>query len=184
MTDSLIAQPARLRAMIAELGLSIRSEFVPWSRSCNFNPSGELSDRSLNWRVTLVHAGRDILTTDYSAGIGYCPSYPSGSHPTMNDAELIEYETEHGKRATRGGGLLFGRGAIEPNVADVIHGLVSDAWALDYTSFEEWADDMDCDTDSRAAEKNYRACLVIGLRLRNSLGEENLTKLREAARDY
>lgn len=64
--------PAKQAAMTAieSLGLSIRSVFIPFSQSRNKDSGWQ----SLNWRVTLVRNGRDVITTDYSAGAAHCPA--------------------------------------------------------------------------------------------------------------
>jgi hypothetical protein len=58
----------------------------------------------------------------------------------------------------------------EPTAADVLSCLVADADALDY-SFEEWCGDFGYDTDSRTAEKTYKACCKSGMKTRRFLGE-------------
>jgi len=168
-----------LRAVIAELNLSIKSEFVPWSKSRNAKPTPKMSDRSLNWRVTLCAGDREVLTTDYAAGIAHCPAYDQrqAMRPTLDFAEKIAHETETGRRAT---GF---KTAIKPDAIDVIYSLVSDSEAIDY-SLEDWASNYGYNVHSRSAKKTYRACLIIGLKLNNSLGSNGLGRLREAAQDY
>lgn len=63
---------------IERLGLTIRAEFVPFSKSRN----AESEWQSLNWKVTLQRNGRDVLTTDYGAGIAHCPGYGAKVAPT------------------------------------------------------------------------------------------------------
>jgi hypothetical protein len=163
---------------IEALGLTVESVFVPWSQSRNFKPNGKMNDRSLNWRITLKSFGRDILTTDYSAGIAHCPSYTQSFKPTLMEAEKIARETEDGRHAT---GF---RKAIMPKPESVIHSLVMDSDCLDYASFEEWADNIGFDPDSRKAETIYKACLELALRMRSGLGNAALERLREAFQDY
>lgn len=64
-------------AALAALGLTVESVFVPFSQSRN---KAEKSP-SLNWRVTVKRNGRDVLTTDYSAGMGHCPGYKVSAPP-------------------------------------------------------------------------------------------------------
>lgn len=182
---------------IERIGLSIRAEFVPFSKSRNANES----QRSLNWRVTLVFSNPaygtarqgDILTTDYQAGVAHCPAYKlpvkvAGGQNSLLRARAIEMETETGVRAKPssfgGDGFIATREAILPNAADVIYSLVQDSDVLDYRGFEDWADNFGYDSDSRKAESIYRACLEIALQLRNGIGETNLAALRAAAQDY
>jgi len=193
------------QATVDRLGLKIRAEFVPFSRSRNADkdPKRNIAKRSLNWRVTLVRqpAGgaqmhgaplnasapaREILTTDYSAGVGHCPSYKQGARWTLDYATLIEHETETGCTARPMNGINFiSKGApIEPKALDVLYSLVLDSSVLDASSFEDWATELGYDTDSRSAEATYRACLELALKLRAGLGDAAMAELREAFQDY
>ena len=66
-----------LSEKIEALGLTVESVFIPFSQSRNKNEK----HKSLNWRVTVKRNGRDVLTTDYSAGIIHCPSYAAKKAP-------------------------------------------------------------------------------------------------------
>lgn len=184
-----------LAEAIEALGLSVRAEFVPFSKSRN----AAEERRTLNWRVTLVFNNEnygparqgDILTTDYSAGIAHCPSYkqntrnsaPFGRRATYGQA--IEFETERGKKAMPGYAAPIRPGYdIEPDATDVIYSLVMDASVLDAGGFEDWATEYGYDTDSRAALATYQACLEIALQLRAGIGQTALEALQTAAQDY
>ncbi len=173
-----------INAVAAELGITLASEFVPWSES----PRKAEKDPSLNWTITLAKDGRPFLTTAYSAGMGHCPSYPNTYHGrlTIRERDLIRYECEHGRAAAETGGVIVNRNAapILPALADVLSCLVSDADALDRPTFEDWSADLGYDGDSRKAEEIYRACLETGLKLRAALGEDGLRRLRAACADY
>lgn len=170
-----------IAAVAESLGLTMHAEFVPWSKSRN---KGE-KQPSLNWLVTIRKDGRDILTTDYMAGSGHCPSYQHRA--TVDSAEAVKRECETGKRAKTDrksvDDLQWGA-EINPVFADVLHSLASDSDVIDCGGFEEWAENYGMDTDSRKAEASYRACLEIALKLRNALGEQGLATLREAVQDY
>lgn len=169
-----------LNALLARHNITVESVFVPYSRSRNFVQGAPASKQSLNWRVTLKRDGREILTTDYSAGIAHCPSYKQGARWTLDYNAAIASECETGRKARR-----FSRGdAINPKPLDVIYSLVMDSDALDYATFEDWASEYGYDADSRSAEKTYRACLEIALKLRAGLGDSLLSELREAFQDY
>lgn len=177
-------------AAIAALGLTVESVFVPFSQSRNKAEK----HRSLNWRVTVKRNGRDVLTTDYSAGIGHCPGHKKPVSPYWNrparmwqDA-ICEFETESGFRSrpfTTWGGFSADKSKpILPNPLDVLHSLNSDADVLNYPTFEDWAGDFGYDADSRSAEATYRACLEIALKLRAALGDDGMTRLTEIFQDY
>lgn len=179
---ALTATAETIERTAADMGLTMRAKFVPWSQSRH---AGEKSP-SLNWKVTIRKDGRDILTTDYMAGSAHCPSYEQGNS-NANRAAAIKAECEKGFKHNIDGfnpRPALGRKPILPDLADVLASLCMDAAAIDCATFEEWARESGYDTDSRKAEAIYRACLEIGLKLRNRLGEAGLTKLWQACRDY
>ena len=179
----------QFKAAIEKHGLSVKAVFVPFSQSRNAanDPGNKPGSRSLNWRVTLVRDGRDIITTDYSAGVGHCPSYKQMARWTLDYVELIVFETERGKTAYKpneNSPYIRAGKDILPNPLDVIYSLVMDCDVLDYADFEEWAESFGYDTDSRNAESIYKHCLEIALKVRAGIGESALSELREAASDY
>lgn len=173
-------------------GIEVKSQFVPWSQSRNFKPDANVTDRSLNWRVTLVYNGLPVLTTDYMAGIGHCDAYKAATamakgHVTMYAAEFVIKETETGIRqrhTINPKKPVVGGKAYKPDPDDVVYSLLSDSEALDYSGFEEWANCFGYDPDSRKAETIYKACMDLALQMRNGLGETRLAALREMFQDY
>jgi hypothetical protein len=161
-----------IEATAASLGITMNAKFIPWSQSRN---KAEKSP-SLNWRITLHRSGRPILTCDYSAGSGHCPSYKQGDN-SINRSDMVRRECETGAAWT-------GRARILPDLADVLHSLSSDADVLDYATFEDWAENVGYDLDSRRGERIYRACLDTALKLRAALGDDGMRALREAVQDY
>lgn len=177
---------------IAKHGLSITSEFVPFSKSRNAKPGADGKPwKSLNWKVTMKKGDREVITTDYSAGIGHCPSYnkkpPANWDRPARDWQPLAtaWECENGKPATYFmSGFTPNRSAptIEPKALDVIHSLVTDADTAQ--PFEDWCADFGYDTDSRKAEATWKECVDIALKLRTALGDEALRDLTEAFQDY
>ncbi len=118
-----------IEAVATDLGLTMTTEFVPWSRSRN----AAEKHPSLNWKVTLhrtdwLPGGKtgkryDILTTDYMAGPGHCPSYRQGDNGVMG-AECVRHECETGKPVfwspNVGAVSSSGRKPILPVLADVL----------------------------------------------------------------
>ena len=170
-------------ADIAALGLTIESRFVPFSMSRNRHEPR----RTLNWRVTVKHNGRAILTTDYSAGEAHCPSYSQGARRTLHYMAAIEHETETGRTARRihpeSMSVKSGK-PIEPDALDVLYSLVADSSVLDSATYEDWAAGFGFDPDSRAGEAIYRQCLRIALKMRAALGDEGLARLSDIFQDY
>lgn len=183
-----------IERVAAELKLTMTTVFVPFSKSRNAKPRNgkDTRWRSLNWKVTLLRDGREILTTDYGAGEGHCPSSKAsvrrlGSHHSIMRDQAIAWECENGYEAHVMEGInhIMGRGKpLQPSFTDVVHSLVSDADVINYNGFEDWASNFGYDPDSRNGEAIYKACLEISLKLRNAIGDVGLTKLQEACQDY
>lgn len=60
----------------------------------------------------------------------------------------------------------------EPDAATVLDCVASDASGADGTSFEDWCADYGFDSDSRKAERTYRACVAQSRKLRKLLGSD------------
>lgn len=168
-------------------GLTMVATFVPFSQSRN---KGE-KHPSLNWQITLKK-GKMELTTDYMQGCAHLPNYSHqfGNNGVYRDAVARACET--GKSGLRpdqknaydaaGGERSYSATPVPPpSLTDVLHCLVSDADALNHPTFESWASDLGYDTDSRSAEKIYRACLEIALTLRQMI---DLEAAQVAFQDY
>lgn len=166
----------QFEAAARDLGLGMTTEFIPYSKSRNAG-----SWRSLNWEATITHDDNPVLTTDYSAGEGHCPSYTQGRRSVDQDA-AIRRECETGRRHRLGAnGPAMTDEAIVPDFADVLASLISETDVLDFGTFEDWASEFGYDTDSRKAEANYRECLKNALALRAAIGDSALEQLREIA---
>ena len=186
-TKTETAPRQKFAAAMEALGLTVAAVFVPWSASRN----AKETSRSLNWRVTVQRNGRDVLTTDYMAGLAHAPAYSAperthGGPRSMMRAKALEIETETGFRALPlfANDFRASRDAINPDAVDVIWALSRDCDVLDAGGFEQWAHEYGYDADSRAAEAIYRACLDIALKLRGAIGEAGLEALRIAGEDF
>lgn len=173
-------QPATLEATLARHGVTMTAQFVPWSKSRNKDQKDDRGNRrmSLNWLVTIFANGAPVLTTDYMAGEGHCPSYKQNAFRSMDYDRALQHECETGRASTVSGKPIL------PSLADVMHSLLLDASAIDCATYEDWAADFGYDADSRKGEAMYRACLDHALRLRRALGDAILQQLREAAEGF
>src|SRR5690606_15461812 len=164
-------------------GVSYNAVFVPQSQSRNKNETRP----SLNWRVTIAK-GNVRLETDYMQGCAHIPHY---SHAHARNAvydDAVWEACETGKSriiphksaydAAQGGRAVP---IPTPKFEDVLYCLVLDAEVLEYSSLDEWAEAFGFDTDSRKAERAYRACLETALKLRHIV---DLDEAREAFQDY
>jgi hypothetical protein len=194
----------RILAFMAAHRLTVESEFVPYSQSRNAKPRPGSDGKpwpSLNWKVRVMvqaqaqpGAARELVATDYSAGIGHAPAMKSSAakrgpySEKRNRDELAAWEIENGYPGAWGSMQAPHRAPrakpIEPDPCDVLYSLASDSDVLDAGGFEEWAREFGYDTDSRSAEAIYRACLEIALKLRVGLGDDGLRALRDACRDF
>jgi uncharacterized radical SAM superfamily protein len=183
----------QIERIVQNMGLTVESVFVPFSGSRN---KAEKSP-SLNWRVTVKRDGREVLTTDYSAGCAHAPSYKQTyGKRTIEDRERelrVDWECENGfpairivweGRTHRILGMQGDKHRIQPKALDVLHSLAMESDVLDAGGFESWASELGFDTDSRKAEQTYRACLDIALKLRAALGDSGLQDLRNAFQGY
>lgn len=72
----------------------------------------------------------------------------------------------------------YGHNGAKPTATEVLSCLASDAAGLENNnSFEDWCDEYGYDTDSRKAEKTYKACKHIASRLRTFLGDDLYNQL-------
>ena len=172
---------SQIQSLLNENGISIKALFVPLSQSRNRDEENP----SLNWVVTLLHNDREVIVNDYSAGCGHCPSYGRGKK-TVDMKEAIDYECENGYVSKRFRNLTatYRGDPILPDVVDVMYSLLMDSEAIDYPTYEYWADSLGYDEDSRKGESIYRKCLETGLKMRAAFGERLLAELREAFQDY
>ena len=169
---------------LARLGLTVETEFVPWSKSRNYKPGGAtLNERTLNWKVTLKKEGEEILTTDYSAGIAHCPGYKAFGKYKLTESQAIEAATELGY-VVRNRGHGECKEPINPDTKDVIYSLTMDSDVIEHDGFKDWAENLGYDTDSRKAEAIFKACLGLAKQMKDGLGETMLEELRETFQDY
>lgn len=175
------------------IGLTVDWEFVPFSKSRNAQPDSTFGNgkpwESINWKATLKHNGREILRTDYSQGLGHAPAMKAKVKANVN-----QIMRENAAREEIESGMVckwdFGdrpfstrKPLPRPSVADLVSSLAMDSDVLDHACFDDWAESLGYDTDSRKAESIYRATLEHALALRNSIGNANLVQLQEYARE-
>lgn len=177
-------QPDTLKNAVDALGLEYKAEFIPFSKSRNAKKAVKPGDYSLNWRVT-VGKGRNSLTTDYMQGIAHIPGYKEtwSGRLSVDEFDRIKQACENGTMIGRSR-FITNTKITMPKLHDVMYALAMDASAIDHASFEEWANEYGYSPDSREAEKIYKQCLDIALKLRAMIGDEGLNTLREASQDY
>ena len=157
------------------LEIPYTATFVPQSMSRNTADK----NLSLNWLVSFGN-----IQTDYMQGIGHMPGYVHNfGRQTIDERDREKYAAEKGKTYRRHGNILpIGLKSIpEPGLVDVLYSLVMDSDVINYDCFEDWADCIGYDSDSRKAEEIYNACMKIALKLRKLI---NLEEAQEAFQDF
>lgn len=168
------------RFILDAMGITVAATFVPFSQSRN---KGDKVP-SLNWKVTLKHGSKEILTTDYMQGCAHAPAYNDAAHGRPQFMSIardraLRHECETGKQYGRRGSAIN-----PPDVADVLYSLLMDSDAIDYSGFSSWCNSLGYSDDSISARSIYDACVEIAVKLRASFGESTLSDLRELFEDY
>ena len=168
---------------LEELGVTIEAKFTPWSV---VNPGKDvttvkITTLNVNWTVTIRKKGETVLTTPYSYGLGHLKPFANIFGRITTDIRHNAMDVAERGFFPKPGYTTWGQKVHEPSASDVLSSLCLDASVLDFSSFEEWADDYGYDPDSRKAEAIYRACLQNTLALRRYLGDAALTELRDLA---
>lgn len=140
---------------------------------------------TFNYLVSLKKDNKEILETTYSMGYGYSPNYKKYEKSPRNYDlnQLKKKELKTGKVWTK----IKGRLAyidLKPDPVNVLHYLVLDAKVLDYDFFEEWAESLGYDSDSRKAESIYNEILKSSKSLLKGLGKKTLEDLEILFEDY
>lgn len=126
--------------------------------------------KSSSYRVTLTHKDGARFETPYSMGPGHrvwkqgarrmCPY----EHWSLKDGECVCHRYPNLKDCEQNRLVLewFAKWTYtpDPSLGDVLGALVMDAFSVNSgESFDDWCESIGYDTDSRKAERMYRACL-------------------------
>ena len=170
--------------ILTAMGVSLEATFIPWSQSRNKNEKR----KSLNWIVILKREGKKAISTDYMQGIGHIPGFPIQARMTSDLENLLSLTVEQGKVYNyKRGNPMFPMSTKKldpPSVLDVLHCLLMDSDVLNYATFEEWANELGYDPDSRKAEGIYQECLQIALQVKQMFSAGELEELYEMVQDY
>lgn len=171
-------QHASIDALIASLDVTLSALFVPQSMSRN----AAAERPTLNWLLSITRKGcPTIINTDYHQGIGHVPGYQKATR--KGNLYKFEQAAETGVYPKRTDYYSPDLNLPKPDIRDVLHCVLLDAEAADY-SFDEWADDYGYEKDSRKAESIYQECQKTGYALLRMFSAAELESLREAFQDY
>lgn len=169
-----------LKEWIELNNVSMEWTFVPYSE---VKKEGDKLP-SLNYKIKLMIDGRLVLVTPYMMGCAHAPCWRPGMlrSMTMYEKEALDYECENGRKY-REGMFRIGGEPIPPKIEDVLACLAVDAEAINYGSFEEYAEMFCENSDSIAALRTYEVCRDTGLKLRANLPGNQFDALLEISRD-
>ncbi|WP_437230168.1 hypothetical protein SH661x_001817 [Planctomicrobium sp. SH661] len=168
-------EPQTIIDDLTKRGMEFAIRFVPYSQAEPQPGADGKRWECFNWRARITFNGRAIAT-NYRTGTAHVTKFPTVRFPS---GKIDKWESGNRLRQM----LESGRGARIPTVLDVLASLVSDAFAvLDVADFEEFAREFGYSVDSRSAERTYRECVRIGLKLRAMFGAD-LATMREAFAD-
>lgn len=119
------------------------------------NPNMPDSDNMDHWKVTLV---RGVLKEGFDTWHGYKGKLGACQYTKR---KLTVYFS-----------MGYGHHGAEPKAAEVLSCLADDASGSDDHSFEDWCSEYGYDTDSRKAERIWKACQHSAKRLRSFLGDD------------
>lgn len=163
--------------------IEIKQTFIPFSQSRSFKPNAKFNDYNLNWKVTLCVNSKEVMVTDYSAGIGHCKNYKPNARLVTDYVASIKDECEGKTVLASAGVYVSSKDKPKCKPLDVLYSLMMDAEAIDYT-FADWCDNLGYDSDSMKAKKIYDECLGNAILIRQSLGDKKISELRELFQDY
>jgi len=166
--------------------IELNSTFIPFSQ-VHKERKTDFGDKSaLNYKVTLRIAGRDVTTFDYTIGRGHI-ELPAKleKYSSFMKRQYIEHVCEAPHRPFGFENVRVSKPHVPtPELLDVLYSLLSDTDTRNYSNFEDWAEMLGYDTDSRRAERIYKECLQTALALRNALPHKDMEELVELFQEY
>lgn len=150
-------------------GLTMESTPVP----ANPNFQDDSKVRRCHFHCTISNADGAAFMTYYTVGIGVVEQWaknpqtrlPWGIRPAGGWRNLSP------KCVAYAEAIDAAAKAYRPNLSDVLDNLASDAATVDSAGrFEDWADELGFDSDSRRAESIYDTCRAQAHKLRDFLG--------------
>lgn len=114
---------------------------------------------------------KKIWEGDYWTGTGWYKSTGNKNTDSLNILDLSN-------------GICRTKQLKRPSVKDVLYSLLSSYDALNCPNYESFADNFGYGRDSIEGKKIYKACLKEALKLRSTLGEAEINRLKELLQDY
>lgn len=175
-----MTEHTELDQFIGSLGLEYDAKFVPASKAIDADDWD-----SIHWEITLSNSGHhNPMSFPYRQGVGHLPGFPTSR--TINMQNNMKQALETGLYPKDWNAQDFPRlyNLPFPELRDVLYCVVMDADALNYSCFEDWADNLGYSSDSRKAETIYNTCLRQALTFRLLIGGKALEQLSTLFVDY
>lgn len=169
-------------------GVTVKAKFVPYTEAVKDEAFFTPKDRpAFNWLVSVTKNGSPLCRVPYTAGIGHSPTPEVRSPRTARDVAKAVYEVETGYVWADADATVFGAGTkkkVQPKAADILACVVRESHDFEVGTFEEWAELVGENPDSRAAEKTYNRARTLLAGFREGLGDEAFDALYALACDY
>lgn len=157
-----------VEAFIARHKLLYKATFVPASKAKPIEGVGNTP--FVHWNIEISKPnGWGTMSVPYA--MGWKHYFPNPK--IISSSYLVEEATKTG-RGENGAPLPA------PDFPDVLSSLWMDADVLSYSSFEDWAEAVGMDPDSRAVERTYNAAKEYSQKLLSLLGFKGMQELDEA----
>jgi hypothetical protein len=154
-------------------------EFLPRSKAIDAGREADGGDPQIHWRIALRRnaEGKALFTSIFSQGIAHHPLYAKHGRSVDGCAEILK-SLETGKH--RRDPYLIGPTVllVPPAEREILSSLALDASAIDFSCFEEWANEYGYDADSRKALAMYQECVKIACALRQVFSNTEIQELR------
>ncbi len=165
----------QIQSILDNAGIEMAAQYVP----SEYDPKSK-EFQGIKWKI-VFKSKRGEFATNFTQGIGHLPNYPKTGKMPVDILEDIKHTLQTGKICRHIGNqiLKFGGKPISPpHPADVISCLLTDSSAEDYATFEDWANEMGYDPDSRKAEAIWQACLETSRNMNRVIGHDVIEALR------
>jgi hypothetical protein len=184
----------KIEQKLNDMGVSMKIEFVPLSKSRNAKKEySRATDYTLNWKVTIFKDGKIIFKdVDYMQGVGHLPRGLGNSGYCAPGFSLIQ--DKFVKQACETGKYVYNwkkdsntnilKDIDIPRIADIIYSLLIDGDAWDYDSFEDWAQSFGYDEDSIKAKKMFDDCMATAVAFHKNFSDQELEDLYDLFVDY
>lgn len=137
------------------------------------------------WKTYFVPRAGHRQEFEFFTGLGLRAEPTAGDRrlcrlPGLTEKDITQ-RTIYGRRYLAA--LEAARKPQAPHAADVLHSLILDSSATEQ-SFGSWCGELGYDSDSRKAERTYRACQENSDNLRRVFSRDVLAQLFEALQEY